>query len=384
MDVTLQGILHRSFSGYARQRRLPLHLHKAAHALMTCRTSVLGGHVQRCPEGHVERVWYNSCKHRVCPQCAALPTERWLASQQARLLGCDHYHVIFTMPHELLALWRRNPRHLAQCLFRAAADTLFELLGDAKYLGAMPGLIGALHSWGRSLSLHPHVHFLVTGGGLSADGRWCGVSNGFLLPGRVVRDLFRGKFLAAIRRSLARGELQSPPGESGRHVLNLLNKLGRVKWNVCVRERYAHGQGVMRYLSRYVKGGPLHNDQLLRFDGETVTFGYTDHRDGRRKPMTLSTNQFLHRWFWHVPETGMHTVRYFGLYAHGKAVLRAQCRSQLGQAPETKPAPLDWQSWLENRGRATSTHCSVCGRRLISGASLPRGPPSAAATHTDV
>jgi len=134
--VTLQSIFRQHFGAYAVTRRLPLCFHKAAAALMACRTAALGGHVQACPEGHVERVWYNSCKHRSCPQCAYLQVEQWLAAQKARLLACDHYHVVFTLPRELHNLWRDNRRRFADLLFRAARDTLFTLLGDPRSLGA--------------------------------------------------------------------------------------------------------------------------------------------------------------------------------------------------------------------------------------------------------
>ena len=120
MGVTLQAIFREQFDAFARARRLPPHQRKAAHAIIACRTAALGGHVQRCPDGHVERISYNSCRHRACPQCAHLPNERWLERQQARLLACDHYHVIFTIPHELHALWWGNARRLIEILFRSA------------------------------------------------------------------------------------------------------------------------------------------------------------------------------------------------------------------------------------------------------------------------
>jgi len=171
MDTTLQAIFCRSFDSYAAGKRLPLQSHKAAHAIMQCRTAALGGHVQRCPEDHVSRNEYNSCKHRSCPRCAALPKARWAEAQQARLLGCDHYHVVFTLPHELLALWTSNRAWFIDALFQTCRDTLMTLLQDARYLGAIPGIVMSLHTWGRTLSLHPHIHCLVTGGGLSRAGQ---------------------------------------------------------------------------------------------------------------------------------------------------------------------------------------------------------------------
>jgi hypothetical protein len=145
--VTLQTILQRGYAAYERGQALPNHVRRAVGAILACRTAQLGGHVQACPDGHVERVWYNSCRHRMCPQCAWIQIERWLARQQVRLLACEHYHVIFTMPHELNDLWLANVAVMTHLLFASVHETLMELLGDAKYLGAKPGMIATLHTW---------------------------------------------------------------------------------------------------------------------------------------------------------------------------------------------------------------------------------------------
>jgi hypothetical protein len=163
--VTIQDLVHLGFAAYATRHCLPGDKHRAMRALLACRTAVLGGHVQSCPQGHVTRVWYNSCRHRMCPQCAWLQVERWLQKQKARLLACDHDHVSFTLPSELHGLWRFNERQMANLLFRAVHDTLSELLWDAKHRGAEGGIIAALPPWSQSLSLHPHLHCLVPGGG---------------------------------------------------------------------------------------------------------------------------------------------------------------------------------------------------------------------------
>ena len=168
--VTLQTIFQDAFPTYEQMHPLPTYVRRAVRAIMQCRTAALGGHVQACPDGHMSRVWYNSCRHRACPQCAYLQTERWLALQRARLLACDHYHVIFTLPHELNPLWLANVPVMTTLLFQAVRDTLGTLLADPKYLGAQPGILAALHTWSQTLVLHPHLHCLVTGGGLTPAG----------------------------------------------------------------------------------------------------------------------------------------------------------------------------------------------------------------------
>ena len=201
--VTLQEILQARYAAFERCHPVPGYVRKAVWALLACRTAVLGGHVQRCPDGHFERVWYNSCRHRMCPQCAWLQVERWLERQKARLLACEHYHVIFTLPDELRGCWLANRRAMTEILFAMVRETLFELLGDARYLGARAGLIAVLHTWSQTLVFHPHLHCLVTGGGVTGAGQWCSVRHGFLLPVRVVMAVFRGKLLAALRQGFA-------------------------------------------------------------------------------------------------------------------------------------------------------------------------------------
>src|SRR5262249_46009479 len=269
--VTLQMIFQAAFPAYELTHPLPARFRRAARAIMQCRTAALGGHVQACPDGHVARIWYNSCRHRSCPQCAYLQTERWLILQRVRLLACDHYHVIFTLPHELNPLWLANVPVMSGLLFQVVRETLGSLLADPQYLGAQPGIIAALHTWSQTLVLHPHWHCLVTGGGLTPDGHWQAVRHAFLLPVRVVMAVFRGKMLAAIHQAWACEALVLPEAVRPQQLLNLLTRLGhprKTKWNVHIRERYRHGIGVVMYLARYLRGGPIKNARLVAYDGE--------------------------------------------------------------------------------------------------------------------
>jgi Putative transposase/Transposase zinc-binding domain len=384
--VTLQTIFQDAFPAYEQRHALPAYVRRAAHAIMQCRTAALGGHVQACPDGHMSRIWYNSCRHRSCPQCAYLQTERWLALQQARLLACDHYHVIFTLPHELNPLWLANVRVMTTLLFQAVRDTLDTLLADPHYLGAQPGIIAALHTWSQTLVLHPHVHCLVTGGGLTPDGHWKAVRNGFLLPARVVMAVFRGKMLGALRWAFARDALVLPEAMRPQPFLNLLNRLGHAQktpWNVHIRERYRHGAGVVTYLARYLRGGPIKNARLVAYDGDCVTFTYRTRQEeadaGPAAPqrMTLSVADFLQRWLLHVPVPQTRVVRSYGLYHPTQAKALLVCRTALGQLPVEAPVPLTWQTVCAPRGEAHPERCPTCGQLLVCTGVIPRGgaPP---------
>jgi hypothetical protein len=380
--VTLQTIFQDAFPAYEQTHPLPAHVRRAARAIMQCRTAVLGGHVQACPDGHMARIWYNSCRHRACPQCAYLQTEYWLAHQQARLLACDHYHVIFTLPHDLNPLWLANVPVMTSLLFQAVRETLCTLLADPQYLGAQPGILAALHTWSQTLGLHPHVHCLVPGGGLTPVGQWVAVRHGFLLPARVVMAVFRGKMVDAIRRTWARGELALPEPMGPQQVLNLLNRLGhprKTQWNVRIMERYRHGAGVVTYLARYLRGGPIKNARLVAFDGARVTFLHRTRQEGTAAPqrITLPVADFLQRWLLHVPMPQTRVVRSYGLYHPSHAAALAVCRAALGQAPLEVPAALDWQTVCAQRGDAHPERCPTCGQRLVCTSVIPRGgaPP---------
>ena len=385
--VTLQTIFQDAFPRYEPTHPLPSHVRKAARAIMQCRTAALGGHVQACPDGHMSRIWDNSCRQRSCPQCAYLQTERWLAPQRARRLACDHSHVIFTLPHELKPLWLANVPVMTTLLFQAVRDTLGTLLADPKYLGAQPGIIAALHTWSQTLVLHPHLHCLVTGGGLTSDGHWKAVRNGFLLPVRVVMAVFRGKMLGALRRALDRDELVLPEAMRPQQVRHLLNRLGHAQktpWNVHLRERYCHGAGVLTYLARYLRGGPLKNARLVAWDGERVTFTYRTRAEGQASGgtswwcMTLSSADFLQRWLLHGPAPQTRTVRSYGLSHHPYAEGLALCRAQVGQPPVVVPVVLDWQTACAQRGDAHPERCPACGQLLVCMGVIPRGgaPPA--------
>lgn len=380
MECTLRGIFQEHFEAYAARHRLPTYVHRAAHWISRCRTAALGGHLRRCPEGHSERAFYNSCHQRICPQCQGLATARWLERQRARLLNCAHHHLIFTIPHELNALWCWNRASMAKLLFATVREVLFELLGDPKYLGAMPALLAALHTWGRSLSLHPHVHVLAADGGLGAEGAWVKPRRSHFLPARVLMLLFRGKFLAALRQGAKRRALRLPPDLTRARFVSLLNRLGRKKWNVHIRARYAHGQGVAAYLARYLKGGPLKNAQLLDAGPGRVRFRYRPHRDEGDGPeesvvMTLAPDAFLARYLAHLPQPGAQTVRGYGLYGQRAGAALDRARAALGQPPAIEPAPLAVEAFLARFDRTpAAATCAHCGARLRFVPLLAHGP----------
>ena len=381
MERAIQNVFRQHFAGYAASRKLSLREHEAAQRFVACRSAQLGGHVETCPEGHFRRIHYNSCKHRSCASCNALQTERWLRRQQARLLDCPHHHIIFTIAHELIPLWLFNRSAVMNLLFHAVNDTLKNFLGDPRYLGATPGALLAFHSWGRDLSIHPHIHCLITDGGLDAQGTWQRPKRIHFLPLRPLMLAFRGRFTALLHRGLDAGDLVAPGG-SVPEWHGIIGKLKRKKWNVHLEQRYDHARGVAIYLARYVRGGPIRNDQVRLSQGQ-VQFAYRDHRlnkPGSRHRVsrqTWSTDQFLARYLQHVPEKRRQVVRCYGLYAHRSKERLNRARVLHHQAPLEEAVFLDWETFMYDVAGEDFRRCPECRRRLRKTVLPPRqqGPP---------
>jgi len=350
---------------------------------MTCRTATLGGHVRRCPQGHVTEVWYNSCRHRACPRCCGQRSGQWLDHWLEQVVPTDHFHVIFTLPSELHEVWRWNRALLTEVLFRSVRETLLTLLHAPKWLGATPGILATLHTWSRTLAFHAHVHCLVSGGGLTVRGQWGAVRTGYLLPVAVVRALFRGKVLGAIEELWSTGQLSLPPRLADDGVRQVLVAAARQKWNIRVAERYKHGRGVVKYLARYVRGGPIKDPRLVSFAGQAVTVRLGKHHDpeerGQPPPpeVTLTVTEFLQRWSAHVPLPGVHTVRAWGVYARTQRRKLERCRAQLPEQETTREPPSRAED-VPDRDRAHPwEQCPVCHQPMVVTQVLPRAgaPP---------
>lgn len=315
MRCSLQDIFVQHYPAYAATRTLHRRQQRAAQSISQCYTPALGAHSLKCPEGHYERLQPHACRHRSCPRCVEPARSRWIDSQMLRLLPCAHFHTVFTIPHELLALWAFNRSLMTQLLFDCARASLLELLADPRRLGVLPGLLMSLHTWGRNLSHHPHLHCLVTAGGLDAQGQWKSSRAHVPVSAMPLRRLFRGKFLGLLGQSLTHHRLVLPEQMDTSYWRSIIRTLYRKDFNVRVGDVYEHGHGVALYLARYVKGGPLPKDRPLLLDGKTVRFEYTDHRDHRTRSMTLPVQQFIDRILWHAPPKGQHVTRYAGLYS---------------------------------------------------------------------
>lgn len=384
MRCSLQDIFNAHFDSYAQQHSLHRRESRAAWCIRNCGTATLGSHALVCPDGHFEQVQHHACHHRSCPRCAAGPRRLWIESQLSRLLPCPHFHVVFTLPHVLLPLWSFNRAAMASLLFGCVRDSLLELMADPKRLGVRPGLLMALHTWGRNLSQHPHIHCLLSAGGIDSNGHWKNGCTGFLLPLKPLQLLFRGKLLARLKALLFAQHLHLPPRQDLSHWLCCIRQLYLQHWNIEIEPPYDHARGVALYLAHYVKGGPVPSDRPLSIDSSgLVRMPYTDHRDGRTKTLCLPAHEFIARVLWHVPPKGLHTVRYGGLYS----CPRPQQYHHLLTTPTPQAAPAP-----KPQAPNPAPACPQCQRPLLRRFALPavhhageislpsqRSPPSTSA-----
>ena len=338
----------------------------------TCRTAALGGHLDQCIPCGYEHPSYNSCRNRHCPKCQALAQERWIEAQRARMLDVPHFHIVFTLPSELRPLAAFARRIVLRALFRAAGSTLAAFARTR--LKATVGATLVLHTWTRKLEWHPHVHALVTGGGLSLDRTtWNAAHRAFLFPVKAMSKVFRAKMLAALRREYRRGrfkgfdDFSDPEGFS-----RLSHSLAKVDWYLYAKPSFARGKYVLDYLGRYTHRVGLSNSRLLTVSAKAVTFRTKGAGTTTVDPVTL-----LRRFVQHVLPSGFHKIRSVGLYASRKRL--QQARSVLGQRL-TRRRKKTWREHLRTLTGRDVSLCPVCGSPLRAvPLPLARAPPARAA-----
>ncbi len=308
--------------------KMPACQRRACEDLRRCRTAALGGHLYQCNECGRAHYSYHSCRNRSCPKCHAGDTQAWLQQRQTELLPVPYYHVIFTLPQELRDVTRRHQKSLYGLVMQAAAQALLKLTADPHYVGGRVGILAVLHTWGSTLTYHPHVHCLVTGGGVSPDGQqWLPARENYLVPVRALSKRFRGLVLDRIRRQFPEIPLPS--------------SLGQKEWVVHCKPAVQGTEKVLAYLGRYIHRVALTNSRLVAIENGKVTFRYRDSRTAQTKTLTLDAQEFLRRFLQHVLPRGVHKVRYYGLWspAHRDPLHAWQHRLAAASAPASARSP---------------------------------------------
>ena len=328
---------------------------KVLEAIARCRTAALGGHRDQCARCGHQVISYNSCRNRHCPKCQTSARDQWLHQRQQELLPVDYYHVVFSLPHILVPLMWQNKRRLFSLLFQSSAATLLAVAADPKHLGAEIGFLSILHTWGQTLQPHPHIHCVVPGGGLSPDHtQWLSSRFSFFLPVKVLSRVFRGKFVAGLRRAFQRHQLrfygECLPLADEKNFAVFLRTLFQQDWIVYAKPPFGGPQHVLHYLARYTHRVAISNHRLLSLSESQVTFRWKDYAHGNKpRTMTLSPQEFLRRFLQHVLPRGFPRIRYFGWLANrARGDLLPLCRLLLHQPPPTTDAssahqPATWR-----------------------------------------
>jgi len=361
---------------------------KVISAITSCRTSKLGGHTDVCEDcGHL-RISYNSCRNRHCPKCQGLRKVKWIEDRKKDLLPIQYYHIVFTIPNILNDLVLRNKKEMYSLLFKASSETLKELAADPKYLGVNIGFISILHTWGQNLMDHPHIHCIVTGGGLSLKNKeWLSSKKNFFLPVKVISSLFRGKFLDYLKQKyrdnklLFPGKIQYLQKES--NFQELVDTLYDKDWVVFSKPSLANPEAVIEYLGRYTNKIAISNHRIIKMEDGKVTFKYKDYSDdGKNKYMTLDVFEFIRRFLLHVLPKRFVRIRYYGLlcnrYRKQNIVF---CRYLLKVFVNNVDNSPDKESWQDILFRLTGKDLSICpecGGNMVSADDLHFIRPSPA------
>ena len=312
-------------------------------AITACRTAALGGHVEQCDDCGLTRVAYNSCRNRHCGKCQAAARAEWLAARQSELLPVPYFHVVFTLPPAAAEIAFQNKQTVYGLLMRAAAEALMTLA--AERLGARIGLIAVLHTWGQTLTHHPHVHCLVPGGGVALDGRrWVACKPNFLLSVRALSKTFRRLFLDRLAAAFRRGELGffgelaplADPGAFAERVCALRQS----PFVVYAKPPFGGPERVLAYLARYTHRTAIANSRIVAVDDDHVTFSYKDYRrGGRRGVMRLAPHEFIRRFLLHVLPDGFHRIRHYGFLASADRAHNLERVRALASAKSTAESP---------------------------------------------
>ncbi len=273
-------------------------------AIRRCRTAALGGHVDACTSCGTIRISYNSCRNRHCPKCQGHEREQWIQKREEELLPVPYFHVVFTLPDSLNPLAIHQPKHVYNALFEAAWATIKTFGNDSRHLGAITGMISILHTWGQTMSLHPHLHCIVPGGGLTKERKWkMARSKGkYLFPVKAMSKVFRAKYVVSIKQRIPM--IDKP----------MLDDLFKKEWVVYAKRPFGNTQSVIEYLGRYTHKIAISNHRIKSIDANSVTFSYKDYRKGAQKQeMSLDAMEFIRRFSMHILPKGFVRIRHYGI-----------------------------------------------------------------------
>lgn len=333
--LELADVLRRYGDDFKSKHTLCIDQQKALTAITQCRTSALGGHLSTCAQCNHQQLSYNSCRNRNCNKCQYTKQLVWVDKLKSNLPVCRYFHLVFTLPQELHKLFYLNQRLCYTLLFQASAQTLQKVACNPKNLGADVGAVSVLHTWGQSLTYHPHIHMLVPAGGLSTDEtEWVHAGRKFFLPVKALSKVFRGVMWTLLQQAIEDEKVLLP--ENDRDVASLKQVVYAKNWNVYSKKSLAGPQSVVQYLGKYTHRVAISNSRLVKEEEGNITFRWKDYRVGSiHKLLTLNWEEFIGRFFRHVLPSGFYKIRYYGILASSNTRKREKCVALIGKARHT-------------------------------------------------
>jgi len=369
------GIIRQYGQQYRQHYNMTPVQQKAFFAIKNCRTSLMGGHTDRCDQCGHQRFFYNSCRNRHCPQCQGLKQAKWVDKLACDLLPVQYFHIVFTIPSELNSIALANPVVVYDILFKAASETLITLSKDRKYLNSVTGMVAILHSWGQNLMYHPHLHTMVPAGGWNErEQTWNASRKKFFIPVRVLSTLFKGKFLFYLKRAYSDGKLiftgETNQLKTQRNFKALVGSLYQKNWVVYAKKPFKNSSQIINYLGRYSHRVAIANSRIKSMGDNRIVFSMKDYRDGKQKIIQLQSTEFIRRFLLHVLPKSFCKIRYYGLFAtRNRSTTLLRCRKAMGKSLSvSRFIGLSWQKQLLLITGHDITVCPVCqkGNMLVT------------------
>jgi hypothetical protein len=383
-NYKIQKVFRNSFSDFCKEHPLMSDVQKkTAIAISDCKSERLGFHISRCDDcGHIQ-IHYSSCRNRHCPCCQSIPTEIWVDRRSAEVIDAPYFHAVFTLPHELNSLLYCNQKLLYSLFHRCCAQTVLELSSDPKWLGAVPGIIQVLHTWNQELGYHVHMHCIVSGGGLTRDGKVRTSSAKFFIPVRVMRDKFKGKFLAQLSSLYENGDLEF--SQSCDYLRStdcwkaFKNSLYEKDWCPYIKETFNGFGNAIEYLGRYTHKIAISNSRIVSVSENQVTFSARGKRPGEpKRRITLNNTEFIRRYLMHVLPSGFQKIRYYGFLNNRMKAknLKLIFKIQNGQRFKQRYAGMTTAQLLKAVWNIDICRCPVCGHSSMKQAGIVYKAPS--------
>ena len=376
-SVSIAGILNEFKAKFLLKYPQPAHNLRTLQAIQDCRTPALGGHVHACTGCGNIHFSFHSCRNRHCPQCQNLAREKWVQQRLQDLLPITYFHVVFTLPHRLNLIAIHYPSLFYDLLFKSAWETIKLLGNDPKRLGAKMGMTAVLHTWGQNLSLHPHVHCIVPGGGMTKDGKWRDLKykDKYLFPIKVLQKVFRGKFIAGLKQLISNGSMKISKAD----WLKIQSQLYKKKWVVYAKIPFAGPRQVIKYLGSYTHRIAISNKRLIKIENEKIFFHYKDYRDNKRKVLPLGVPEFIRRFCLHILPSGFRRMRHYGILSNfnkNKTLHKVRKQLALGVPRKIDLRKMNWKDFLKQVKGIDVDKCRHCENgTMVQVGAIPRQRP---------